>query len=336
MRIMIGSPEGISATGNWVTASRYCSGLAGFGHQVILSHLSDGEDRLAVLIEENKPDLLLLIHAYRTGRQWLALRHKYSLPTVVMLSGTDLNNDLLDKHKVAVVEQVMNHADALLSHNKVHIDELSSRYPQVVDRLHYIPPGIELGTAPFPLRQLYAVPDQTLLFLCPASVRPVKGLVELMQLFDLLQENENCCSWQLYFCGPILDEYYAHQFFAAIEERAWAHYIGVVSADAMAAAMIQVDVVVNNSSSEGLPNALIEAASLGVPILARDIVGNRPIVEHGINGLLYADESSFLSAAQQLVCSAETRYHLGQVRLHHYSPEIEAKALNSVSNNLFL
>lgn len=47
------------------------------------------------------------------------------------------------------------------------------------------------------------------------------------------------------------------------------------------------DIVISSSKREGLPVNLLEAKSMGVPILASDIRGNRDIVQVGVNGYLY-------------------------------------------------
>lgn len=49
----------------------------------------------------------------------------------------------------------------------------------------------------------------------------------------------------------------------------------------------KTDLYLSTSRWEGLPIALIEAASLGIPIVASDVVGNNEVVESGENGLLY-------------------------------------------------
>ncbi len=47
------------------------------------------------------------------------------------------------------------------------------------------------------------------------------------------------------------------------------------------------DLMLSTSRFEGMPYALIEASSVGIPILATDVVGNNEIVEHGVNGYLF-------------------------------------------------
>jgi glycosyltransferase involved in cell wall biosynthesis len=48
----------------------------------------------------------------------------------------------------------------------------------------------------------------------------------------------------------------------------------------------QTDIFVNPSYSEGLPTSVLEAASLGLPIIATDVGGTREIIEHMKSGYL--------------------------------------------------
>ncbi len=47
------------------------------------------------------------------------------------------------------------------------------------------------------------------------------------------------------------------------------------------------DIYLSTSRREGLPMALLEACSMGVPIVASDVVGNNEVVSHGHNGFLF-------------------------------------------------
>lgn len=46
------------------------------------------------------------------------------------------------------------------------------------------------------------------------------------------------------------------------------------------------DIVVQSSLTEGLPNVVLEAALLGIPVLATDVGGTREVIEHGKSGWL--------------------------------------------------
>lgn len=56
----------------------------------------------------------------------------------------------------------------------------------------------------------------------------------------------------------------------------------------------------STSRWEGLPLAVLEAMAHGVPAVVTDVVGNRDIVTHGENGLLFQEENADGAAAQLL------------------------------------
>lgn len=53
----------------------------------------------------------------------------------------------------------------------------------------------------------------------------------------------------------------------------------------------QTDLVVQSSFTEGLPNVIVEAAYVGLPIVATDVGGTREIIEHGVSGWLVRPDS---------------------------------------------
>ena len=48
----------------------------------------------------------------------------------------------------------------------------------------------------------------------------------------------------------------------------------------------QSDLVIQSSTTEGLPNVILEASYLGVPIVATDVGGTGEVIEHGVSGWL--------------------------------------------------
>ena len=65
---------------------------------------------------------------------------------------------------------------------------------------------------------------------------------------------------------------------------------------------------------EGLPLAVLEAMSLGIPVVASDVVGNRDAVEEGVTGYLYP--LGDVKIAARLVEDA-ARLDRELVRQHH-------------------
>lgn len=59
----------------------------------------------------------------------------------------------------------------------------------------------------------------------------------------------------------------------------------------MPAVYADTDLVVQSSFTEGLPNVILEAAYLRIPIVATDVGGTREVIEHGRSGWLVAPHS---------------------------------------------
>lgn len=330
MRLLIVVPGQDRATGNWVTALRLQRGLAARGHAVSVCEATGDPNALAGAVEETRPDLALLLHAWRSGRPWLEAGSPR--PCAVLLTGTDVNNGLHDPVQGPVIETVLQRAAAILSQNPLTAEALCRHRPRLAARIHYLPPGITFGETPFPLRERLAIGPGELLLLCPAGIRPVKGVLELVGMCEpLVKEGRPV---RLALCGPILDEAYGRRFREAIALHPWVTWLGIVPPDAMAAAMRQTDLVVSNSFSEGLPNALVEAAVLGRPIVARAIPGNAAVVADGINGLLFHDDDSFLAAIRRLQDDPRLRAALSRPDPERFSPEREVMTLETICQDI--
>lgn len=73
------------------------------------------------------------------------------------------------------------------------------------------------------------------------------------------------------------------------------------------------DMIVSTSTWEGMPLALLEAMSEGLPIVASKVVGNRDVVDHGESGYLYplGDTESAVDAIVKLT-DASIRQSFGE------------------------
>lgn len=87
----------------------------------------------------------------------------------------------------------------------------------------------------------------------------------------------------------------------------WGHQTDMLSVWARA------HIAVLPSYREGLPKALLEAASCGRPAVTTDVPGCRELVEHEANGLLVRvrEAAPLADALERLACSPEERRRLG-------------------------
>lgn len=325
MRILIVLPRQERATGNEVTAERHRVGLVALGHQIEVARAAlDDAASLRAVAANFAPDVVHLLHAYRSGRPWLEAGLE-GIPSLVTLTGTDINGGISTPEEGPMIRRVLAAARRIIGQNPLTVERLRREFPALADKIAYLPPGIILGTAPAPFNRDDLAPLGGILFLHPAGLRPVKGNRELLDLFDPLAAEG--LPFSVAFCGPALDPAYSSDFCTAVARRPWARYLGVIPPEAIPATLRQVDVVLNNSQSEGIPNALIEAAALGVPMLVRDIPGNAAVVEEGINGLLYHDAASFARQARALMDDPLLRRRLARPDSGRYDPAVETQAL---------
>lgn len=65
--------------------------------------------------------------------------------------------------------------------------------------------------------------------------------------------------------------------------------------------LLSADLYLSTSRFEGLPYGLIEAASVGLPIVASDVKGNNEVVVDGLNGLLFKEEDQAIGRIKTLL-----------------------------------
>jgi lipopolysaccharide/colanic/teichoic acid biosynthesis glycosyltransferase len=75
-----------------------------------------------------------------------------------------------------------------------------------------------------------------------------------------------------------------------------------------------LDIFVLPSHREGFPRAAMEAAAMGLPIVASDVRGCREVVDHGVNGLLVPvdDPDALAEAISRLGADASLRATMGR------------------------
>ena len=136
-----------------------------------------------------------------------------------------------------------------------------------------------------------------------------KGVDELLEIFDLVSARYP--SARLVICGdqdesdPIADG-----LISRIREDPrvdWTHWTPDV-----AETLREVDILVFPSRREGLPNAVIEAAAMGIPAVVARSTGSVDAIEEGVTGFSYAVGSPTEAATRvlQVIQEPERYEHL--------------------------
>lgn len=98
-----------------------------------------------------------------------------------------------------------------------------------------------------------------------------------------------------------------------------------------------MDVYVQPSHFEGVPNAVLEAMGCALPVVATDVGGVAEVVENGITGVLVPPDSSdaLTSAIRNLVCRPEKMTRLGRAGYHRVCNRFSIEKMVSDYEQLF-
>lgn len=312
MRVALLTPSSPPAVrGNAITVRRIASGLAARGLAVSVL----GLDRLAPGAVADKvrgfrPDIVHAFHATAAGPLALECARELGLPAVVTLTGTDVNHDLVDAERGRIVRRVLEAVEAVVVFHAVIRDRACRALPAVASRIHVIGQAVELSGGAGDLRGRLGVGPADFLVAQIAGVRRVKNIPAALALLTALHERHPHVRYVL--AGPVLEPEEGARVAAMLRTRPWAVFLGEVPHAEISLLLRGADAAVNSSLSEGgMSNAVLEAMSQGIAVLASDIEGNRSVVTDGEDGLLYASQGEFLEKAERLLADAALRRRLG-------------------------
>tara|TARA_B100000401_G_C52809928_1_gene723179 strand:+ start:256 stop:1305 length:1050 start_codon:yes stop_codon:yes gene_type:complete len=129
-------------------------------------------------------------------------------------------------------------------------------------------------------------------FVFMSHIKYSKGIENI---FDVANTLNNDYSFDFY--GPIIDEKYTSDY---INSKKNCNYYGVIKSEEVQKKLVLYDFVILPTfySGEGYPGIIIEAFSVGLPVIATNLDGISEIVNHNKNGLLIPvkDTKSLLDA----------------------------------------
>lgn len=301
-----------SVRGNSITVQRIESGLRDQGVEVQVYSL-DRQDRGAILsaLRRVRPDLLHAFHATATGPLVTEAARSLGIPGVITLTGTDVNQDLFDPTRRPSVLAALEAARAVVVFHETIGEKLRREVPTVAAKLQVIGQAVLCDGSRYDLRAAAGLHPGDFVFFQPAGIRRVKNIPTVVPPFERLSGRHPGLRYVL--AGPVIEPEEAARVTALLEGRPWATSLGAVTHEQICAGLSAVEVVVNSSLSEGgMSNAVLEAMSKGVPVLASDIEGNRSIIVDGENGFLFGSEAEFEAKAERFLRDPGLRSVMGR------------------------
>ncbi len=313
MRVAILTPHFVPAVrGNAVTVQRIESGLRERGLDVTVISLDAVSDPAAAgaRLRALRPAVVHGFHAYHTGPLVAEAAGALGVPAIITITGTDVNHDLFDPARRPAVARALELAQAIVVFHEAIGEKLGRELPHLRGKVRVIEQSVQCEEEQFDLRARIGAGPEAFLFFLPAGIRPVKNVLYAVRPLERLRARHHAL--RLVIAGPIVEAGEGERLRAAAASRPWVRHLGPLSHGEICASLKTVQVVLNTSVSEGgMSNAILEAMSVGVPVLASDIEGNRTIIADGVDGFLFASEEEFATKAEALVRDPVLRRRLG-------------------------
>lgn len=220
--------------------------------------------------------------------------------------------------RMRLVSRLLNHRYAcVVAPAHPILDRLEESEGLARERMLCIPNGVDAHAfAPASAeeraqaRQRFGLDDGTVAIGCLASLTPVKRHADLIEAFASVHARSPATHLFLIGEGPLRD---------AIAGQVDA--LGLQGAVTLLGSLTDVrgilsalDISVLASATEGMSNAILEAMSCGLPIVATAVGGNPDLVEQDVNGLLVPAQApgALAEALATLVGSSELRRRFGE------------------------
>jgi len=200
------------------------------------------------------------------------------------------------------------------------------------DRLHIVHCGVASNQEPPLISQASDRDGQRLIFV--ARLAEVKGLKVLFDAMVRLRKTYPKLRLTVVGDGPSRSRYETLAAQLGLAESI--RFTGYQSQPEVAALLTDADVFVLPSFAEGVPVTLMEAMSVGLPVVSTTVGGVTELVEDGINGFCVApgDVDGLVNRIDRLLADPNLRTKLGSAGqakvLHEFSNDTEAARLQTL------
>ncbi|XP_066546266.1 glycosyltransferase 1 domain-containing protein 1 [Amia ocellicauda] len=302
-------------TGNCTTAERIREHIEAAGHACVLRDAADFKCPAEVAVLEAREACFqgaLAIHLYKAGRLLLDTQ----TPFGVVFGGTDINEDVRDETKRAVMGKVLKKARFAVAFSQKLKEQAEAYWPSQGNKIYVQPQGIETeATENLNWRDFLRSTgvscknvEDLHVFLLVCGLRRVKDPLYLVDAFSEWHIEDP--SVILIIIGPEIDPLFTGVVEANVKRAKGVFLASERRQQELHAAMRRSFALVNSSVSEGMSAAILEAMDLELPVVARDIPGNAEIVKHEDTGLLFSNPQEFVELSKRLLVNPALREKL--------------------------
>ncbi|RMD87039.1 MAG: glycosyltransferase [Candidatus Dadabacteria bacterium] len=251
----------------------------------------------ASLIRERQSyDFVLASWIFSGVAAWIASIFT-KISYIITLKGTDMK--LLEKKLFSsLVKKPLINASYVVSVSRPFVMEPPPHMASTGLRLIFVPNGVDIPIPTekeieeFRKAKSFPADDKNIIFV--GTHHPGKNILFLLHTVShpLLSD------FNLILCGRISDDSYKKEIYETIERLKIAQRVrieGAVSPNEIPLYLSVSEYYMTASKYEGMPNAVLEAMSAGLVVLASDIKPHRELIEDGKSGIIFSDDIEALA-----------------------------------------
>lgn len=237
------------------------------------------------------------IHAYKFGK----LVYDKDIEYILIIGGTDIYIDVLNKEKKEIMIKAMNNAKYVIAFNKfilIRILSLDIKKEKIKIIPQSVSPSKVLFYDLYSFAQTHIPQYKTKkingIYLMVGNIRPVKDPFFVKKTFEKLSKEGII----LLLIGDMIEGNF--QFGEGM------YHVGPLNQSIISSFYSQADGLINSSKSEGMAVSILEAMINGCIVYARNIEGNIAIVDHEINGYIFNTDDELYNIIKKKKNSLQT------------------------------
>ena len=277
-------------------------------------------------------DVILAYFVYPAGYLATVLGEALRVPVVCSCRGNDISKDMFITPEI--IAAVLTHSTRLIfvSHSLLHMADTlvpcrakATVVANTVDSMLFAPDDTATRT-----------PYGVVVVGTSGLIRWKKGIDLFLPLISTLCTMHDV---QILVAGYSLDAAIDQQITDFLERhnlRQRLEMTGPLPHQQMVHALRHMDLYVNTSYQEGMPNGVLEAMACALPVVATAADGTPDLVQDGVTGYLcpMGDLDALVAGCRRLITQPNVRRRLGQAGRRrvqqHFQPDQEAIAVETV------
>ena len=261
------------------------------------------------------------------------------VPLLTMVRGNDFDSAIFTPRKRDMMRDALEGAKIVTAVSQSKKDKIRKLYPSI--NIKYVPNGIDCTQWKPSVSEInFAIQwkqENTNSRICIGLFGQLKEKKGVRFLFESLQGSDILNQLHFLLIGEITEEVSA---LLAENKISFTHY-DFLDRDELLKYYLACDALAIPSFYDGMPNVLLEAGSLSIPVIASDVDGMQDIIQNHQNGILFTpgDSESCRKAIFSFIGLEETsRRNLG-LKLQstittQYNVELETNAYDTLCKEL--